>query len=113
MIISDSRKRMMDQGDVFAGLNKIKNKHQRVLIESQRHNKWMDMQGISKSCPVKWVKAFLIGRQPDYVEKILKEIIVSYKSVKHPHADAYYDSKTAKYNIGFYKNALGYLKNHY
>jgi len=111
--ISDVRKKMLSGGDVFAGLSKIKNKDHRIKIEAERHNKWMDMKGVVKVCPVKWIKSFMIGRQKEYVENYLKRIIEGYGSVKHPCAKPYYESKNGKKINEFYKNAFGYLKRHY
>ena len=111
--ISGVRERMMNGGDVFFGLNKIRDKAQRTKIEAERHNKWMDMRGVLKTCPVKWAKSFMEGRQKDYAENYLEKVIAGYGSVDHPHAKPYYVSKNSLYNLGFYKNALGYIRNNY
>jgi len=109
---SPTKKRMklMKAGDVFTGLNKIKNKGQRRLLESERHNNFMDMLPVDKVSPNIWAEGLMtnlgINRAISVIEGILKG-----SKAADPMMTPYLESRTAIKNKNFYINALGYLRN--
>lgn len=119
---TEFRMKLMKAGEVFAGIHKIKNKHQRRRIETERHIKFMDMLGTSPAAeaglpvrpnPVTWVKDFVIsagGVKP--AEKRILEFLELYK-LDDPIISIYMNSKNAAKTKVFYKNALGYLRNNF
>lgn len=116
--VSDERMKIMHHGDVFYGLNKIKNKNDRRRLEAKRHNKFIDLlgnkpviqSGLSKNPdPVAWIKEYVVFKGVKKARTDIEDILKTYKSID-PVCDAYINTKQAKKNKVFYMNALSYLK---
>lgn len=120
---TDFRKKMMHQGDVFAGI-KTRDPEVRKKIESERHNKFMDMlgdkprieAGFKKMSPNQWVDAFVGNNGREATEALLKTTLRDLTNTNHlddPQAKPYVTSAIAKKNVEFYKQAQNYFNNKY
>ena len=118
---TDFRMKRMKSGDVFLGLEKIKNKHQRRLIEAERHNKFMDMMGSSPAVeaglnprpnPVEWVKEFSRKHGVDYTKRKIEKMLQTELKADHPLQKPYTESEISRKNRIFYQQALSYLRKH-
>ena len=106
------RMKMLKSGDVFNGLEKIRNKAQRRLEETHRHNEFMDMLGYKKVDPVKWSKGFIKKHGKERAVYIIENMMKDLANAgDHVLTRPYIESKTTRKNIIFYKNALAYIKN--
>lgn len=117
---TEFRMKRMRSGDVFLGLEKIKNKHQRALIEAERYNKFIDMLGSKPAVearanprpnPIEWVKGFARNHGVEYTKKKIEKILKDSFTADHPMQKPYIESERARKNKIFYQNALSYLKN--
>lgn len=105
---------LLKSGNVFDGLEGIKNPAEKRRIECDRHNKLLDMIGSPKVAPEKWARGFMLTHDKKaalrYIEGILKSLVP--QDEPHPINRPFFESKITKQNIIFYKNAYGYIKNH-
>lgn len=106
---------LLKSGNVFDGLEGIKNPAEKRRIECSRHNKLLEMMGSPKVDPVEWAKGFMLGHTKKdalhYVGGILKSLIP--QEEPHPINRPFFESSITKKNIEFYTNVYGYIKNRY
>jgi hypothetical protein len=109
------RLHLLKSGNVFDGLEGIKNPAEKRRIECSRHNKLLEMIGSPKIDPVKWAKGFMLGHTKKeaihFVEEILKSLVP--QGEPHPINKPFFESSITKKNIEFYLNVYGYIRNHY
>ena len=109
------RLHLLKSGNVFDGLDAIKNPAEKRRLECSRHNKLLEMIGSPKVSPEKWAKGYMIMHSKKdalhKISEILKSLVP--KDEPHPINRPFFESKITKQNITFYTNAYGYIKNHY
>lgn len=121
---TEFRKKRLAAGDVFTGI-KTKDPNRRKMIESQRHNMFMDMQGSEPAVaaglparpnPCEWVDKFVKTHGKEHTEAKLKETLKTLENTdafNDPLMKPYFTSESHKKNLTFYRNANGYFKNKY
>jgi len=99
-------KKKTTAGNVFDGI-KLKDKKAKRRAEIERHNHYMDGLGVTRHDPVAWAKASVKNLTATVAYQIASRASTLLNS------NICFPSKVNKYNGQFYRNAAGYIKNHY